>query len=133
MLVGHWLGLSSYRAIESFSIGRSLLVFSPSFVGALAAFILAPELPPDGRVDLSLHYRHIARWVFPLLALFMLLAGVSDRLVLGEDLFPPWLYGLRSGALIAPAFVEHPSVHVVALLLALASPLVYLAVSGQGL
>ena len=51
-LVGHWLGLSSYRSLDSISTGQSLLIFAPPFVLALAAHILSPERGQDEGADL---------------------------------------------------------------------------------
>ena len=128
-LVGHWLGLSEYRTIESFSPAQSLLVFAPSFVGALAAFVLAPELSEPGTIDLPRHYHAIARWVFPLFALFSLLAGMSDRLVLQKDILPFWLYVVRSAALLLPAFSSQVWLHAAVLVFSVVAPVAFFLIA----
>lgn len=128
-LVGHWLGLSDYRTIESFSPAESLLVFAPSFIGALAAFVIVPDLSGPGPIDLPRHYRAIARWVFPMLALFSLLAGMSDRLVLDKDILPFWLYVLRGAAFLLPALSDQAWLHWAVLAFSIVAPLAYVAIT----
>ena len=73
-LILHWLGLSAYRDLEFERLSRSLLVFSPSILGAAAAFVLTPEFPEQGDVDVDKHYFAVAPWVFSLLAAYSILA-----------------------------------------------------------
>jgi hypothetical protein len=121
-LTGHWLGMSGYRALPAISPAESLLVFSPSLVGALVAFILAPEFPDAREVDLSVHYFAVAPWVFTLLAVFVVLAGLSDRVILDQEIFPLWSYLARAVVLLVPAFSKQRSVHAGALILTVLAP-----------
>jgi hypothetical protein len=123
-LTGHWLGMSGYRALPHISPAESLLVFSPSFVGALIAFTLAPPSNESREIDLSAHYFTVAPWIFSLLALFMLLAGLSDRVVLGHDILPLWSYIARAAVLLVPAFSKRTYLHAAALALTVLAPLV---------
>ncbi len=123
-LVGHWLGLSSYRALPAISSSESLLVFLPSFLAAFVAYLLAPEFTGSERLDLSEHYFTVAPWVFPLLAAFMVFAGLSDRVVLGQDILPFWSYLARAGVLLVPAFSSRVTLHAAALALTVLAPLV---------
>lgn len=92
-LVGHWLGMSTYRALPAITAAESLLVFAPSFIAAL-------------------------------LAAFLLFAGLSDRVVLGEDVVPLWTYLARAAILLPPAFSRRASVHAGALVLTALAPIV---------
>lgn len=65
--------------------------------------------------------------MFPLLALFTLLAGLSDRLVLDEEILPMWFYALRSAALLLPAFSRQAGVHAAVIVFTLAAPVVFVA------
>jgi hypothetical protein len=131
-LVAHWLGLSAYRSIESFSPAQSILIFSPSFIGALAAFVLTPELPASGVVDLPNHYRKVAPWVFPLLALFVRVSGLSDRLIFNTDIILPlWFYILRSAVLLIPAFLSRATAHVAVLAFTVLAPVIFVALSAR--
>ncbi|MCP5055668.1 MAG: hypothetical protein GY937_02965 [bacterium] len=123
-LVGHWLGMSSYRALPAISPAESLLVFSPSFLGALVAFILAPEFPESGEVDLSAHYFAVAPWVFSLLAVFIVLTVASDEVVLGQAIFPFWGQLARAGVLLIPAFSKRASVHAAVLVVTVLAPFI---------
>ncbi len=98
-LILHWLGLSAYRSLEFDRLLQSLLVFSPSILGAAAAFVLTPEFPNDGDVEIDKHYFSIAPWVFPLLAAYTILGGLSDLLVPGEEPTPLFV-ALAFGALL---------------------------------
>ena len=126
-LAGHWLGLSGYRDLPGISPSESLLVFSPAFVGALVAFVLSPEFPESGGVDLSSHYFAVAPWVFSLLAAFALLAAVSDQVVLGHGIFPFWVQLARAGVLLVPVFSKRASVHAGVLGVTVVAPLVVTA------
>ncbi len=128
LLVGHWLGLSAYRSIEHISLDQSLLIFSPSFVAALAAFILAPDRKGSEAIDLSAHYFRVSRWVFSLLAAFTILAGLSDLLIPGREPLPLWFYFLWAGALLIPAFVIDRRVHATVLAASFLGPPVFAAI-----
>ena len=123
-LAGHWLGLSGYRELPEISPAQSVLVFSPAFLGALVAFILAPEFPESGGIDLSAHYFAVAPWVFSLLATFALLAAVSDQVVLGRAIFPLWAQLARVGVLLVPVFSKRASIHVGVLAVTVVAPFV---------
>jgi len=125
LLVGHWLGLSAYRSIEHISPAQSLLIFSPSFIAALAAFILAPDRNGSEAIDLSAHYSTVSRWVFTLLAAFVLLAGLSDLLIPGEEPLPFLFYLLWAGALLIPAFVSGRRVHATVIAASFLGPPVF--------
>lgn len=122
-LVGHWLGLSEYRELPAISSLEALLIFAPSFLAAFVAFLLAPEFTGDDRLDLSAHYFAVAPWVFPLLAAFAVLAGLSDRVVLGKDIIPFWFYIARAAVLLVPAFTVRVSAHAAVLAISLLAPL----------
>jgi hypothetical protein len=95
-LILHWLGLSAYRGLDFGRTLQSLLVFSPSIVGAAAAFVLTPELPAEGNIEIDKHYFSIAPFAFPLIAAYLVLSGLSDLLVPGEEptpLFVPLAFG----------------------------------------
>ena len=132
-LIGHWLGLSAYRSIDTFSIGGSLLVFSPSLVAALAAFVLAPNRSGEEPLDLDAHYLRIAPWLFSLLAIFILLAGLSDLLIPGLEPLPLWLYVAWAALLLAPALTASRRVHAVAIVASLVVPVLYAALRGLDL
>jgi hypothetical protein len=53
----------------------------------------------------------------------MLLAGLSDRVVLGHDILPLWSYIARAAVLLVPAFSKQPYVHAAALALTVLAPL----------
>jgi hypothetical protein len=126
-LAGHWLGMSAYRELSEISPAQSLLVFAPSFLAALVAFILAPEFPESGEVDIAAHYFAVAPWVFSLLAAFAVLAAVSDQIVLGRALFPFWAQLARAGVLLVPAFSKRASVHAAALIVTVLAPFLLVA------
>jgi hypothetical protein len=126
-LFGHWLGMSDYRALPVITPAESLLVFSPSFVGALAAFILAPEFPESHEIDLTAHYFAVAPWVFSLFALFSLLSALSDQMVLGQTFFPFWVQLARIGVLLVPAFSKRAPIHAAALITTVAAPFIFVA------
>ena len=126
-LVSHWLGMSDYRALPVISPAVSLLVFSPSFVGALAAYILAPEFPESHEVDLSAHYFAVAPWVFSLLAMFAVLSWVSDQVILGQTVFPFWVQLGRVGLLLVPAFSKRAPIHAAALITTVLAPFIFVA------
>ena len=132
LLVGHWLGLSAYRSIENVSPGQSVLIFSPSFFAALAAFILAPEHGGREAVDLSAHYFRVSRWFFSLLATFTLLAGLSDLLIPESKPLPLWFYLLWAGALLIPAFISERRVHATVIAASFVVPPIIMAVTGGG-
>ena len=130
LLVGHWLGLSAYRSIENISPGESLLIFSPSFLAALTAFILAPNRTESEPLDLSEHYFRVSRWVFTLLAAFTVLAGLSDLLIPESKPLPLWLYLLWAGILLIPAFVSVRRVHATVIAASFVVPPAFMAVAG---
>jgi hypothetical protein len=95
-LILHWLGLSAYRDLEFERLLQSLFVFLPSILGAAAAFILTPEWPGEGDIEIDEHYFSIAPWFFGFVAAFTILGGLSDLLVPGEEptpLFIPLTFG----------------------------------------
>ena len=111
VLVGHWLGLSAYRALDSISSEESLLIMAPAFVLALAAHILCPERGRDEGIDLVAHYDSVARWVYGLLAVFCVLARVSDLLVPGEEPLPTWFQPALALLFTVPVFVSDHRAH----------------------
>ena len=131
LLVGHWLGLSAYHAIEDIPPGWSLLILSPSFFAALAAFILAPERNGDKAVDLSAHYFRVSRWVFPLLAVFTIFAGLSDLLIPESKPLPLWFYFLWAGTLLIPAFLSDRRIHAIVIAASFVIPPIFMAVAGS--
>ena len=98
-LILHWLGLSAYRDLEFDRVSQSLLVFSPSILGAASAFVLTPDFPGEGDIEVDKHYFSVAPWVFPLVAAYTILAGLSDLLVPGEAPVPLYI-ALIFGALL---------------------------------
>jgi hypothetical protein len=98
-LILHWLGLSAYRDLEFDRLSLSLLVFSPSILGAATAFVLTPEFPDQGNIEVDRHYFSVAPWAFPLAAGYIILAGLSDLLVPGEEPAPLFT-ALGFGALL---------------------------------
>ncbi len=86
-LILHWLGLTGYRDLEFERFALSFLAFSPSICGALATFVLTPDLSEGAVVDLRAYYFSVAPWVYPLLVAFTLLATISDIVLLPEG--PP--------------------------------------------
>ncbi len=82
-LILHWLGLTNYRDLEFERFGQSFLAFSPSLCGALATFVLTPDLTDGTEIDLRAHYFTVAPWVYPLVVGFSLLATISDIVLLG--------------------------------------------------
>jgi hypothetical protein len=98
-LILHWLGLSAYRDLEFERLSSSLLVFSPSILGAASAFVLTPEFPDKGDIDVDKHYFSVAPWAFPLVAACTALSGLSDLLVPGEEPTPLY-FALSFGALL---------------------------------
>ncbi len=111
ILVGHWLGLSAYRSLDSISSDQSLLIFAPPFVLALAAHILSPERGHDEGVDLVAHYQSVSRWVYALLAVFSVLARVSDLLIPGKEPLPTWFQPALALLFAVPVFVSDPRAH----------------------
>jgi hypothetical protein len=111
-LILHWLGLSAYRDMEFERLFQSLIVFSPSIIGASAAFVIAPRFPPGGDLDVDKHYFSVARWAFPLAAAYVLMSGLSDLLVPAEEL-PPLSVSLTEGALLlCLGFARRRPIHV---------------------
>jgi hypothetical protein len=82
-LIIHWLGVSAYRDLELERNYQSLLFFSPSILGAAAAYVLTPTVPAEGEIDLDKHYFSLAPWAFRLAAAYTAFAGLSDLLILG--------------------------------------------------
>lgn len=132
LIVGHWLGLSAYRSLDEISAGQSLMIFSPALTAALAAFILSPDRRSDEPLDLSAHYFRVSRWIFPLLAAFTILAGVSDLLIPGREPFPLWFYGAWAATLLLPAFTASPWTHALVIGASLLVPLAFAAVARAG-
>jgi hypothetical protein len=125
LLVGHWLGLSAYRSLEEISAGESLLIFSPAFMAALAAFILSPAQKEGSSLDLSAHYFKVSPWVYSLMAAFTFLAGFSDLLIPGREPLPLWFYVLWAAVLMIPAFNKDRRVHGVVIGASLVIPVIF--------
>lgn len=121
LLVGHWLGLATYRALPTITPAESLLIFSPSFAAALASFILSPDRT-ERSLDLEAHYFAVSRWVYPLLASFALFAGLSDLLVPMEAPLPLSFYLCWAGALLIPGLTANRSAHWVVLAASFLAP-----------
>ncbi len=111
VLVGHWLGLSAYRSLESISSEQSLLIFAPPFVLALAAHILSPDRGHEEAVDLVAHYQSVSRWVYGLLSVFCVLARLSDLLIPGQEPLPTWFQPALAVLFAVPVFVSDLRVH----------------------
>ncbi|MCP5040522.1 MAG: hypothetical protein GY944_05790 [bacterium] len=110
-LIGHWLGLSAYRSLETISSEQSLLIFAPPFVLALACYILSPDRQEGEGVDLEAHYFSIARWVYGSLVLFNVFGRVSDLMIPGQEPFPAWFSPLLAVLFLVPVFVSNARAH----------------------
>jgi hypothetical protein len=120
-LILHWLGLSGYRHQEFDHLLQSLIVFSPSIIGAAAAFVLAPRFSEGGDLEISQHYFSVASWAYPLAAAYTAMTSLSDLLVPTENT-PSLAVGLTQAVLLLSlAFTRRRWVHrgVLALLWAL--------------
>ena len=91
-LVLHWLGLWAYRDLDFALIRTSFIVFSPSVIGALAAYALTPAFPEVGEIDMEAQYFVVAPWAFALVAVVVVLAGLSDLLVPGGAPAPLYVF-----------------------------------------
>ena len=69
----------------------------------------------------------MAPWVFTLLAVFVVLAGLADRVILDHEIFPFWSYLARAAVLLVPAFSKRASVHAGALVVTILAPVLLLA------
>ena len=105
-LIIHWLGVSAYRGLEFDRIYESLFIFSPSILGAAAAFVITPVVSVEGEIDLDKHYFSIAPWTFRLAAAFLAMAGLSDLLVPGEEPIP-----LSQFLIVATIPLSHRQLH----------------------
>jgi hypothetical protein len=110
-LILHWLGLSSYRDLEIDRTLQSLFIFSPSILGAATAFVLTPEFPDEGVLDLESHYFSVAPWIFPLAAAFYALSGFSDLLVPGKEPAPMVLFLGQGALLLWLGFTRRRGIH----------------------
>jgi hypothetical protein len=127
-LIIHWLGVSAYRDLEFERNFQSLLFFSPSVLGAAAAFVLTPTLSSEGEIDLERHYFSVSPWVFRLAAAYTALAGFSDLLVPGEDTTPRPVILMLTAVLLLMSFTARRRIHQVALVILSALVLVNVAV-----
>ena len=114
-LILHWLGLSAYRDMEIDRTFQSLVIFLPSILGAAAAFVLTPEFPDEGEVDLSLHYYSVAPWAYPLAGTFEISSGLSDLLVPGQAPAPLVLFVIQGAALVSLGFIRRRRIHRIVL------------------
>ncbi len=117
-LILHWLGLSAYRELDFGVLLQSLLVFSPSIVGAAAVFVLTPELPAEGKIEIDEHYFATAPFAFPLIAAYLVLGGMSDLLVPGEEPTPLFVALAFGGLLFSLGLVRQRAIHRAVLSLA---------------
>lgn len=87
-VVRNWWGYAQ-APLETLSFWQYLdLLTSPLLVYAVAV-LLTPEVPPEGKIDLTAHYFKVHRWVFGLL-LVIFLKGQLYRLFLApKELLTP--------------------------------------------
>ena len=82
---------------------------------ALVCFIWMPDIPAQGDFDVENHYFESVRWTLPLIALFLLMGIVADRLVPSVE---SWgtsatvVQIIPAGMLVAAAFSRHRAVHL---------------------
>jgi hypothetical protein len=114
-LVLHWLGLWAYRELDFERILYSFIVFAPSVVGALAAYVFTPSFRGEGAIDVEAHYFSVAPWAFALAALLVVLAGLTDLLVPGGEPAPLYVFLAGGGLLFWLSRSRSRRVHQVAL------------------
>jgi hypothetical protein len=61
------------------------------------------------------------------MAVFLLLAGLSDRVVLDQEVFPFWSYVARAAVLLIPAFSKNTYAPAGALIVTVSAPLILAA------
>lgn len=127
-LIIHWLGVSAYRDLEFERNYQSILFFSPSILGAAAAYVLTPTLPGEGEIDLEKHYFSVAPWALRLAAAYTALAGFSDFLVPGKSTTPGLVIVAFTTTLLLVSFTVRRRVHQVALSFLCAMVLLNIAV-----
>lgn len=117
-LIGHWIGMWSYRDLEIETVGRVVSLVIPSVFCVLAAYAITPDVPTSGSLDIREYYMAKRAPVFLSLAAFMAATNLPDLVIAGVD-----QTDVGFGALVGPsmlmvmAFTKHRWIHVVVLAL----------------
>ncbi len=117
-LIAHWLGLWAYRDFEFDRLLQSFIVFAPSIVGALCAYVFTPSLSDKGDLDIDEHYFYVARWGYSLVGLFIVLAGLTDILVPGREPLPLFVFLVGGAFMLWLGYTQHRLVHYIVLSIA---------------
>jgi len=111
-LIGHWVGMWSYRDLPIDDVGQVVSLVVPSIFCVLAAYAITPDVPATGNLDARAYYMARRIPVFCSLAAFTAATNLPDFLIAGVDNVE-----FRIGMLVGPvmlmglALTKRPWVH----------------------
>jgi hypothetical protein len=100
MLIGHWVGMWSYKDLAIENVGQIMALVVPSVFCVLAAYAITPDVPLTGTLDMREYYITKRAPIFLPLAAFLVATNVSDIVIAGADKVE-----FRLGMLAGPALL----------------------------
>jgi len=112
-LIGHWVGMWSYRDLAIEEVGQVVSLVIPSVFCVLAAYAITPDVPTVGSLDTREYYMAKRAPVFLSLAAFMVATNLPDLMIAGADKID-FRFGMLVGPsmLIGLALTKRPWIHI---------------------
>lgn len=81
--IQYWIGMWSYNRIQIEYVGQIYFLVIPTLFIVLAAFVVTPDVPLDGELEVREYYWSRRAGVFLPMAAFWMAAWIADLVIVG--------------------------------------------------